>query len=186
MVNAIEIIERYYDPASRQYQLLIEHSSQVADLAVLLAQRKPELGVDIDFLREAAMLHDIGIFRTYAPGIDCHGELPYMQHGVEGKKILDSLGLPRHALVCERHIGAGLTAQEIIEQNLPLEPRDMLPETLEEKLVTYADNFYSKSRIAKARPLQTVLEGMKKYGEGTMQRMNDMVVLFGSPDGLDE
>ena len=188
MLNAIEIIERYYDPASRQYQLLIEHSSQVADLAVLLAQRKPELGVDIDFLREAAMLHDIGIFRTFSMACDAvNGQtLPYLQHGVEGKKILDSLGLPRHALVCERHIGTGLTAQEIIEQNLPLEPRDMLPETLEEKLVTYADNFYSKSRIAKARPLQTVLEGMKKYGEGTMQRMNDMVALFGSPDGLDE
>lgn len=97
-----------------------------------------------------------------------------------------SLGLPRHALVCERHIGAGLTAQEIIDQKLPLEPRDMLPETLEEKLVTYADNFYSKSHIDKAKPLQKVLKSMAKYGEGTLQRMNDMVALFGSPDGLDQ
>ena len=185
MIDAIEIIQRYYDPSSRQYQLLIEHSRQVADLAVKLAQRKPELGIDIDFLREAAMLHDIGIFRTNAPGIDCHGDLPYLQHGVEGRKILDALGMYRHGLVCERHIGAGLTAQEIIDQNLPLEPRDMLPETLEEKLVTYADNFYSKSRIAKARPLQTVLDGMAKFGAGTMERMHEMVELFGSPDGLD-
>lgn len=186
MVNVIEIINRYYDPATRQYQVLVEHSRQVADLAVKLAQRKPELAIDLDFLREAAMLHDIGIFRTHAPGIYCHGELPYLQHGVEGKKILMSLGLPRHALVCERHIGAGLTAQEIIDQKLPLEPRDMLPETLEEKLVTYADNFYSKSHIDKAKPLQKVLKSMAKYGEGTLQRMNDMVALFGSPDGLDQ
>ena len=62
----------------------------------------------------------------------------------------------------------------------------MLPETLEEKLVTYADNFYSKSHIDKAKPLQKVLKSMAKYGEGTLQRMNDMVALFGSPDGLDQ
>ena len=73
MVNVIEIINRYYDPATRQYQVLVEHSRQVADLAVKLAQRKPELAIDLDFLREAAMLHDIGIFRTDAPGIYCHG-----------------------------------------------------------------------------------------------------------------
>ena len=35
-------------------------------------------------------------------------------------KMLDSEGLPQHALVCERHIGVGLTMEDIRLQKLPL------------------------------------------------------------------
>lgn len=184
MIDTLSIIKQHYEEGSDLYNLLVKHSQQVAELACRLAQRRPELAIDVEFVREAAMLHDIGIYKTYAPSIFCFGDLPYLRHGVEGKKILDSVGLPRHALVCERHIGAGLTAQEIIDQKLPLEPHDVLPLTLEEKLVTYADNFYSKSKIKDAKPLKKVLKSMEKYGEGTMARMAEMVALFGSPDDL--
>ena len=38
------------------------------------------------------------------------------------------------------------TAEEIISQHLPISPpRDLLPESVEEKLVCYADKFFSKS-----------------------------------------
>lgn len=184
MIDYLEIIKKYYAEGSDAYNLLVTHSRQVAELAVALLERKPELNVSRDFVYEAAMLHDIGMFRTNAPSIFCHGELPYLRHGVEGRKILDSLGLEKHGLVCERHTGAGLTAQEIVEQHLPLEPRDMLPLTLEEKLVCYADNFYSKSHVAPAKKLGDVVKSMSKYGAGTIERLNEMVELFGSPDGL--
>lgn len=43
-------------------------------------------------------------------------------------------GLPRHALACERHTGAGITREEVAAQDLPLpRDRDYLPITLEEK-----------------------------------------------------
>ena len=45
----------------------------------------------------------------------------------------------------KRHTGAGLTKKEIIEQELPLPQQDFLPETTEEKLICYADKFFSKT-----------------------------------------
>ena len=41
----------------------------------------PELSLDKDFLYEAAMLHDIGIFLTDAAGIHCFGDKLYICHG---------------------------------------------------------------------------------------------------------
>ncbi len=79
------------------------------------------------------MLHDIGVVRCNAPSIHCLGELPYICHGVAGREMLDNLGLHRHALVCERHTGSGLTVEDIIRQRLPLPHREMLPITTEEK-----------------------------------------------------
>lgn len=184
MLDYLYIIGEYYEKGSDAYNLLITHSRQVAELSLALARRNPQLGVDEDFVYEASMLHDIGVFRTYAPSIFCNGKLPYLQHGLEGKRILGALGLPRHGLVCERHIGAGLTAEEIIKQELPLPAQDMVPLSVEEKLVCYADNFYSKSHIAPAKPLVDVTKSMSRYGEGTISRLKSMVELFGSPDGL--
>ena len=100
------------------------------------------------------MLHDIGIFRCDAPGICCHGTEPYLRHGLIGGEIMRSEGFPRHARVCERHTGAGLTREEIINQDLPLPHQDFLPETLEEKLVCYADKFYSKSHPDREKPFE--------------------------------
>ena len=104
-------------------------------MAVALSQRLIDKGtpIDIEFVEEAAMLHDIGMCRTDAPGIHCHGTEPYILHGILGRKMLDGMGLFRHGRVCERHTGAGITAAEIIAQHLPIDPpRDLLPESLEE------------------------------------------------------
>ena len=58
--------------------------------------------------------------------------------------MLMEAGLPKHARVCERHTGTGLTVEDIRSQKLPLPERDMCPETLEEQIICYADNFYRK------------------------------------------
>nr|WP_207712825.1 hypothetical protein [Desulfofundulus sp. TPOSR] len=62
-----------------------------------------------------------------------------------------------HALVCERHVGAGITKDEIKERCLPLPPRDMVPITLDEQIICYADKFFSKNRNAIVRE-KTVAE----------------------------
>ncbi len=45
------------------------------------------------------------------------------------------LDLEPIARICERHTGAGLTIDDIRRQALPLPLKDLLPETVEEKLV---------------------------------------------------
>ena len=57
------IIAKYYDRGSRLWDILLTHSRCVADLAVAVADGHPELGADIAFVREAALLHDVGIVR---------------------------------------------------------------------------------------------------------------------------
>ena len=100
--------------------------------------------IDREFVKEAALLHDIGVCRTAAPGIGCHGSEPYIRHGIIGREILEAEGLPRHAMVCERHIGVGLTVEDIRAQNLPLPMREMSPVSVEERIICFADLFYSK------------------------------------------
>lgn len=179
MLNFLEIIEQFYGRDTDAARLLIKHSRQVADLAMEIARRKPQLEIDTQFAYEAAMLHDIGIFRTHAPEIFCLGTEPYIKHGILGRELLDGMGLPRHALVCERHTGAGISAFDIREQQLPLPPRDMLPISVEEKLVCYADKFYSKSHPDRTTTYEQAHNKLQKYGSATVARFEALHELFG-------
>ena len=156
-------------------QLLIRHSRDVADKALGIAKSHPEWQADLQFIEEAAMLHDIGIYLTDAPGIHCHGTEPYICHGILGARLLRKEGLPRHARVAERHTGAGLTAEDITSQGLPLPAKDFLPETIAERVICYADKFFSKSHPEREKTLESVLRSMAKFGEDSVERFKRMV-----------
>lgn len=180
-----EILDKYIGDEKLR-QLLITHSTCVASKALDLAERGGLLErIDAQFLVDAAMLHDIGVVECDAPGIHCHGSRPYMQHGLAGADILLREGLDeRYARVCRNHIGTGLTAMEIEEEGLPLPACDFLPETLEEKLICYADNFFSKSRSPESeKPLEEVERSMSKFGPAVLARFLKMEKLFsGKPN----
>ncbi len=146
-MNPLQLLEKYYQPNSDRFRILVEHSRAVTDRALIIGER---LSADRVFLEEAGMLHDIGVFAVKAPGIDCHGDQPYLCHGIIGRELLEKEGLWAHALVCERHVGTGLTAEQIEQNQLPLPARDMRPRLLEEEILSYADLFYSK----KSGPLE--------------------------------
>lgn len=178
ILDPFEIIRKYYPVDSDTYPVLVEHSRLVAAKALELAKKHPELNLDLDFLYEAAMLHDIGIFLCDAPDIACHGKEPYIRHGVLGAELLRKEGLERHARVCERHTGSGLTAAQIVETQLPLPARDMLPETNEEKLICLADKYYSKSHPGKERSVEKIRRSMSRFGEDSLARIDEMMRLF--------
>ena len=100
-----EIIEKYYAGQNELKLLLLKHSIQVAQKAMEVLDKHPEIQADRRFVYEAAMLHDIGILHTCAPGIGCIGTQPYICHGMLGAEILRKEGLPLHARVAERHTG---------------------------------------------------------------------------------
>lgn len=173
------IFESLYSGNSRLLETVTQHSECVArKTREVLSEKFPS--ADIDFAVEAALLHDIGVVKCNAPSIFCFGDLPYICHGVQGRKILDSLGLPRHALVCERHTGSGLTKEDILEQGLPLPLRDMTPQTIEEKAVCYADKFFSKSgNLSEEKPLEKVLAQMGLHGKDALKRFEILHAMFG-------
>lgn len=177
-MNPLEIIDNYTQDNPRLRQILTGHSSAVAQMALSIIEKK-NLPMDKKFVEEAAMLHDIGIVKVDAPSIACFGSEPYICHGILGAQILRSLGLEAHARVAERHTGAGLTTEDIISQNLPLPHRDFLPETMEEKLICYADKFFSKSRdLSAAKPIEKIRAQMAAHGEDTAARFAALEALF--------
>ena len=154
------------------------HSRSVAEKAITIANAHPELKIDKQFVEEAAMLHDIGIFRTNAPGIQCFGTEPYICHGTIGAQLMREEGFPLHALVCERHTGAGLSMMEIERQNLPVPHHDMLPLSLEEKLICFADKFFSKTHLEKEKSLEQARQSLVKFGEEGVARFDVWASLF--------
>ena len=150
------VIDKYYPADDELRRVLLRHSRQVADRCLEIVKKHKELPVDVQFLEEAAMLHDIGIFQCDAPSIHCHGTEPYIKHGPIGGDLLRMEGFPRHARVAERHTGTGLAGYE--------------PETLEEQIVCYADKFYSKSNPEHVRTVAEAAQSLEKFGhEGVLK-----------------
>ncbi len=175
-----EIIKEFYRPGTKSYTTLIHHSEQVTQKALDTAEKVPHLKPDLGFIAEAAMLHDIGIFMTDAQMLECNGDHPYLKHGTLGKEILEKKGLPRHALVCERHVGVGISAEDIVTHDLPLPVRDMRPVSIEEQIICYADKFFSKNGNSNGREKSTptVLEEIAVYGAEQVDRFKNWLQLF--------
>lgn len=183
-MNPIEIISRFYDKKSKAFNILIKHGKDVAHKAIEIAGRVSYLNPDIDFIQEAAMLHDIGIFMTNAPDLGCTGQHPYICHGYLGRELMDDIGLPDHGLVCERHVGVGISSEDIKRQNLPLPVRDMLPISLEEKIICFADKFYYKSKFdsLEEQKVENIKSSLKVFGNDNVIRFQALLDLFMEPE----
>ena len=177
-MNPLALIDKYYPENNELRHILLTHSRSVADKALVLARKHPELNLDLQFVEEAAMLHDIGIFRTDAPDICCFGTYPYICHGYLGADLVRAEGFPRHALVCERHTGAGITQEAAEAQQLPLPHREMVPVSLEEQLVCFADKFYSKTHLEGEKSVEKARKSIAKYGEDGVARFDRWCGLF--------
>ena len=123
----IELLRKENTPEN-----VIEHSKAVCRKAMKIAANFDN--ADTDLIRKGALLHDIGRSRT-------HG----ITHAIEGVEIAKGYGYGEDVLnIIERHIGAGITAEEAVKLGLP--EKSYLPQTLEEKIVAHADNLISGSK----------------------------------------
>ena len=173
-----EIIDKYYPVGTKCRGIFLQHSRQVADKALEIA-RRCNLDIPLDIVETAAMLHDIGIFLTNAPDIDCHGSEHYICHGILGAELLRKEGFDEEiARVAERHTGAGLTIDDIDRQQLPLPRKDYLPETMLEKLICYADKFFSKSGAMQEKPIDKVRNSMARHSADSLARFDELHKLF--------
>lgn len=178
-----QIIDRYY-PNGALRELLVKHSHQVADRALVIARRHPEWNLDLEFVKDAAMLHDIGVFCCDAPGIHCHGDQPYLMHGMIGARLLREEGHEALARVCERHTGTGLRRETIAALGLPVPDYDLVPETLAERLICYADKFFSKSHPERVRDIPQTAQSLLKFGDESSTRFLEWACEFESFEHL--
>lgn len=169
-----ELIDKYYPAGTTRRVIYLRHCRSVAELALEIAGRLA-LPLEREDVEAAAMLHDIGICLTDAPDIDCHGSEPYLCHGILGGRLIREAGLPeKWSRVAERHTGAGITNAEINEQHLPLPFGEYMPETQLERLICYADKFYSKSGNMELKPFEKVLASMKRISDATAERFMEL------------
>jgi len=111
---------------------VIAHCEAVCRCAEEYARRSPL--VDTDLVTTGAMLHDIGRGGTHSIG-----------HAQRGADLLRKQGFSeRIARIVECHTGAGLTADECTL--LGLAPRDCMPVSIEEKIVTHSDNLIAGTK----------------------------------------
>lgn len=188
-IDAEKIIFHFYPEDTPLRQVLLLHCTQVKEKAIQLlsSPQCAALDLDPDVVSCGAMLHDIGICHCHAPEIHCTGTEHYITHGLTGARMLreyareNHLDLEIYARICERHTGAGLTADEIKFQSLPLPCRDFLPETPEEKLICFADKFFSKSGKMQEKSLHKIRRSMEKFGSATLARFDELCNLFLPP-----
>ena len=176
-MSPLDLINKY-STDYKQRHILLEHSRAVADKALEIVRRHPEWDADELFIEEAALLHDIGIVYVNAPAIECHGTEPYIRHGILGAEILRREDLEKHALVCERHTGTGLTLQQIISQGLPLPHRDMQPMSIEEQIICFADKFFSKTRLDTEKTVEQARHSLEKFGSEGLIKFDKWCEMF--------
>ncbi|HEX5774273.1 MAG TPA: HD domain-containing protein [Geomobilimonas sp.] len=172
------LLQKYFAATPDAGMIVLEHSRLVATKALQIAHNCGMTGLDLKFIEQAALLHDIGVCRVHAPGMGLAGPNPYICHGILGREILEKEQLPRHALVCERHIGVGLTGEDILRQQLPLPHREMVPVSREEQIICCADLFYSKhpGRHLREKSLEEIAGGLEKFGDYKLAIFREWVV----------
>jgi uncharacterized protein (TIGR00295 family) len=110
---------------------VIKHSLAVTDLAVRIAKR---CGADVELVEVGALLHDLGRSKSHA-----------IDHAVRGAELASKKKLPAAVIkIIERHIGAGISRSEAKALGLP--EKDYAPKSLEEKIVSQADNLIAGTK----------------------------------------
>ena len=115
---------------------VVKHSVAVSKLAYELASEAAKKGypVNLRLVKLGGLLHDIGRSMTHK-----------VDHGVKGGEIARKLRLPQKLVgIIECHVGAGIPEEE--SQAIGLPRRSYMPETLEEKIVCYADKLIKGRR----------------------------------------
>lgn len=182
MTSPLAVIDKYYPTDANNQELrnlLLTHSWQVATLALSCAKRHPELRLNNQLILSGSLLHDIGVFLTHAPSIHCHGDLHYLMHGFVGAELLRNDGLEAEARICERHTGTGLSRETIFAATSTVVERDYYPETLEEKLICYADKFFSKSKPEHVHTYDSARQSLMRFGMDGVERFDEWHKLFG-------
>ncbi|MBI2355021.1 MAG: HD domain-containing protein [Deltaproteobacteria bacterium] len=182
-MDVIAILESHL--TGEALRVVVTHGRAVAGLALAAARGLALPEAELGFIAEAAMLHDIGVCRVELAGLGLHAGQPYIMHGILGREILEGEGLPRHALVCERHIGVGLTLDDIVKQGLPLPLRDMTPQCLSEEIICFADLFFSKdpARLEQMKPVEQVRVKLAAFGADKVRIFDAWMARFGAALG---
>jgi|SRR3989338_7156991 len=147
--EALKLLEEYNGHNS----LLINHCKAVSSLAYDIAKKIKEKGikVDIEKVRVAALLHDVGRFNGTEG------------HDIEGGKLLRNKGKKELAEIIERH-GSGFELSN---------DESHLPKTIEDKIVIYSD---SRVDFDKVVTIEERIESLRRRYTGNKRDILEKTV----------
>lgn len=177
----IVALHKKYAPSEAAFELVFTHCQIVWQLAKLILAHS-SIVVDRDLVKAGCLLHDIGVYELYLPSghID-HAN--YIKHGALGYAVLRREGYSEKLCrMAAHHTGVGLTKKDVIEGNLPIPAKDYLAETIEEKLVMYADKFHTKTNPPKFMQAATYRQKVSQFGEDKADTFDQLTREFGVPD----
>lgn len=185
-LNYFTIINRYLEPNSLAYRIYVPHVTLVTNKALEIGRRLSLDKGELQFIEEAGMLHDIGVSGVLSPKMELEGDKPYICHGYLGREILEAEGLPRHALVADRHTGVGITLEEVRQRNLPVPERSYEPVSQAEKIISYADLFFSKrpERIWLEETPAEIEAELSQFGQRQVEIFREWQAEFGEAKKL--
>lgn len=156
------------------------HCYVVREIALEICSRLTD--VNKSLVAIGALAHDLGVYKLYSNKVIDHKN--YITHGLRGYEILKEQGFDeaicRFALL---HTGVGITRQDVINQKLPLPIRDYVAETLEERVVMYADKFHSKGEKLIFNSAKWYMGHIsQKFGKEKADIFRVLIDEFGEPD----
>jgi len=141
--QAIEILQK-----NKCSPEVIAHCQAVTLLALELSEKfkVKNHSVNVALIEAGALLHDLGRAKTHS-----------VNHAIEGMQLAQAENLPE-AVICiiKRHVGAGIIPEEAEQFNWPKD--NYVPQTLEEKIVCYADKCISGT---KRIPVETTIKQLQ-------------------------
>jgi len=179
-LHEIDDLHKKYAPNKELFKSVWEHCRVVESIALQIAGN--QRSVNRDLISIGALVHDIGVYRLYRNGKPSGSH--YITHGLLGYELLKEEGydesICRFALL---HTGVGITKDDIKKNRLPLPKRDYVPETVEERIVAYADKFHSKSDVPAFNSVGWYTEYLRrKFGNQKVALFETMVRDFGEPE----
>lgn len=174
----IEQLHRRHAPDEAAYDLIFTHCQIVWEIAQSIITEK-QLVVDIELVRAGCFLHDIGTYALYQD--NGFNEGSYITHGILGYELLQNEGYGEALCrIASHHTGVGLSKEDIQHQGLPLPHEDFLAESLEEKLVMYADKFHSKH--PRFNSFEGYRDTLAQFGAEKVAYFAELAEVFGVPD----
>jgi len=177
----IKYLHKKYSPSEIAFNRVFSHCEIVADICSILSSDTVKFNYEL--ARAGALLHDIGAYKFITAEGKFFNKDTYVQHALFGYEILRSEGFDDS--ICrfaKNHTGVGITKSEIQNNHIPLPADDYLAETVEEKLVMYADKFHSKTPIFHS--FETARTYFSKFSDSQRKQelFDEFAETFGKPD----
>ncbi len=160
--EAIELLKKY---TKEFFEIILSHVLAVEKLSLFIAEQIKD-DIDLEIISRGALLHDI------ARALYKLGDINSINHGVKGYEILLKEGIDEKiAMIARNHVGVGITEEDIKKQKLPMKLDNYVPITIEEIIVSYADNRVKGDKIKDV--IFPIKRYLKEIGEDYAKRMID-------------